>query len=415
MKKNIKKKYKPYLLLFSIFLLFLILGTVTYSNNPPKSIFPDAINNNSQAMSGLSSAVLKSMKNCGHYCAKAVIGSVDPSVDNRISDKYNLTIIYDVEERHNNSYEEQDGECNDTYTFDSVNIGGELDITYKDSMGNITKSKIYDISNAGKGMILLNNSFLSNNDTNTTGYESVKIELDGVVRYVYTYKKKHWVGDPKNGSCEEYETGNETHDANFFSGTKKYTVESGKPLFFLVRPVLREQLIQDNRYDIWIFTKRKIENAEVKIDNNNLRNLTIFNLGIVQNESGYGMFHITSTENKSENIATREIKINPYLIQRENKTYRYFYEINNSYDELGRHNLSLTIYDSFGEAYTTKNLITSRKLGFNSTDSDVRQIIKSEIKPIGYSQLSFDNLSKTCGLVGVVFLIIFILRLVRQQ
>ncbi len=207
-----------------------------------------------------------------------------------------------------------------------------------------------------------------------TGYHNMTITILGNMTFTYDRTVHHYRYLPcsEGGSagscvptCELYSIDTATQAfVRQFSASKNYSVENGEPAFFLVKPALREQWYQNNRFDSLVLSRRKFYKVGVLIDGQPLNETRTHEFEV--HNGSLGALEIRSkalVQNSSIIVQGNYSDALPRGLLEENIAYAYL--INNTYEGTGLHALTLEVTDRFGRTFGFTEHIASRFLSVN--------------------------------------------------
>ncbi|MCK4319105.1 hypothetical protein KAW38_00865 [Candidatus Micrarchaeota archaeon] len=196
-------------------------------------------------------------------------------------------------------------------------------------------------------------------DGNTTNI-TLTVLLNATLRFNYLK-----LSDYMDGPFCKQATSQVFFDVKLSDVSSSYYVESGEPLFFTLRPVLKEQWYKNNKFDNLAFSRKRFYKAEVFLDNESIYKQNLYNFTI-ENDS-YEVWYVHSHKlNNSEFLEVKE-QNNASSLSTLNRTYFYSYFLNSTYNATGLHSVQLILYSLFAEEHNLTVPIKSRKLtAYNS-------------------------------------------------
>ncbi len=339
--------------------------------------------------------------------------TADPSVDQSISIDHIPMVIWVTGEEHEDSLVQEPDfvACTDgtTLTFVSQNQSLHLNFTYNGI------SKIIDNLTSFEVEVPFNESELAVPETP----QNLTITLEGSYYFTYDAHINHYqylTCSDEEGvcvpSCDLYsvEDTTETFERPI-NASLVYNVESGSALFFLSRPILREQWYRNNQFNVITAAKRIFYRAEVFLDGNSTGSAQLYEFNITTDE--YGIAHIVSipsTLNKTIVFSEFNQSIVLYPLQATNETLSRVYQINSTYTGIGEHVLLLILTDRFLTQFNTSEVIVSRLLTVNKnhTENDEiqenRSIARESMIEEPPLRLSIQSLG--LGSIAIIFILI---------
>ena len=375
---------------------------------------------NSEALSNLQSNYLNQLPkstpsiNSPIEAADARLIKLDPSVDNFISAEKPPKLIWVWAEKHAEEVNlAADMEsCNDgvNLRFKSMSINPVIEFLFNSNNKMINDSSSFSIDLP----------FSTEELSITAPYQNITISLSGEFNFLYDRTVLHYQylpcseGGAAEGcvaTCELYSV--ESDVASFsrqFSSVLNYNVEGGNTLFFLTKPVLREQWYRNNKFNNIVFSNRVFYKAVASFNDENISNTSIYDFDIY-NDS-LGIFYIKTLNKNNTNstnlLMSEEIDLfSPHTIQQQSYSFSYLYQVNTTYAGVGENNITLRMVDRFLNSFDSKNEINSRMLSLDGATGD------------GYSQsrpsLNPTNNALTNVIVGTGVLGIFLFLVLKKS
>ncbi len=239
----------------------------------------------------------------------------------------------------------------------------------------------------------------------SSGAEQLQVNLTGSVDFHYVIDNRIFEG---GSSCGDNFTNlSASIPVNL---SRNFTVSGTKKLFFLRSPILREQWIMSNSFDMVVLSQSPLYYAAVgfngqRVQEEWLRNYTV-------SEGPYGLQEIWSNLTPAGNASERVNLSRPIPLEYNNSSFLYSYELNYSYPGLapGVNNLSLTVNDSFLRNATFSDSLSSRYLSYGSSYSEKGTPAAAQpSRPSGSFGLStLNHVEVGLGLVALVLLLAFV-------
>jgi hypothetical protein len=287
-----------------------------------------------------------------------------PSVDGRISADAPTKIIWVWADKHIDSIKEAnaaDG-CNDEIIYSGSSISGTMEFKFKNS------TKIVSID--GSTPLELSIPFSNDELTSPDYKDALIVSLYANIILDYDWKVREEVCSGTSCYCSTTDTKIKQFSRGAVS-SKNITVESGRPLFQLVRPILREQWFMNNKFDSVLLSRRVLYQGSVYLNGQNFGNYSLYQFAI--GDAGYGLRKVVSIRNDSfDNSSAFESfwHSEPYPLEKTSDSFSIAYQVNSSYQGLGVNSLSLEVFDEFGNKFTFVENITSRKLSYNGNNPE---------------------------------------------
>lgn len=348
--------------------------------------------------------------------ADAMLIKLDPSVDNFISAEKLPKLIWVWAEKH----------------AEEVNIPADLqsctdgvNLRFKSRTINPHIEFLFNGNNrtVNDSSFSIDVPFSTEELSVNAPYQNISVLLSGEFNFLYDRTVLHYQylqcseGGAAEGcvpSCELYSIDSDI--ANFskkFSSNLTYVVEGANTLFFLTKPVLREQWHRNNLFDSLVFSNKVFYRSVILFNEEKISNTSIYDFDLY-NDS-IGIYYI-KTINKSDDVNDTSTIMkestglfSPHTIQNQVYSYSYLYQVNATYRGVGKNNITLLLIDRFLNNATKKEQINSRTLsldgvpreGSSSTDFTRPNIISN-------------NQTITSVIVGVGILGVFLFIVLRK-
>ncbi|MBS3068224.1 hypothetical protein J4450_05955 [Candidatus Micrarchaeota archaeon] len=342
--------------------------------------------------------------------ADAKLIKFDPAVDNFISAENQPKLIWIWAEKHaeevNIAADLQS--CTDgiNLRFNSRTINPNIEFLFNGNNKTTNDSSTFSIDIP-----------FSIEELSATPNQNITVSLSGEFNFLYDRTVLHYQylpcseGGVEEGcvaTCELYSINSDI--ANFsrqFSSVLNYTVEGGNNLFFLTKPVLREQWYRNNKFNNLVFSNRVFYKSVILFNDEEISNTSIYNFDLY-NDS-LGIFYIRTTNKSEANITYILMKENtglfsPHTLQQSNSSYSYLYQINTTYVGIGENNITLLMVDRFLNNATKIEQINSRMLSLDGSSKIARPSLV-------FNSAVISNIIIGVGILGVFLFII--LRKVR--
>ena len=259
-------------------LLVIALLYAQYSDPPISSV----VSNNAQVASTLSSVSVSQM-NCSVISDPPGIASnvvqaaaifpigAYPSVDNRISIGYIPQVAWAWGEQHSGFYEWQTSlggtTCTGSASFVNRTVYPNILYSFKGSgVVDTTPGVPASIPQGVVSTLAL-----------TNGSDNLSITAGGIIILTYDIDKNTVVCTESTGcTCEyDYIASGLKNITLSCGSTLKYAVEGGEPLFFLERPILREQWYKNNLFDNAVLSKRRFYKGGISLNGTSAGNFSL--------------------------------------------------------------------------------------------------------------------------------------------
>jgi len=265
----------------------------------------------------------------------------------------------------------------------------------------------------------------------SSGADTLDVNISGYARFFYVFDDRQMgFGD----TCSDHFINS---SADFpISLNATYPVAGKNHLFFLVAPILREQWYRNNHFDVIVLSQSPLYRADVYLNSNLTRNLTLRNYDIV--EANYGLEKIvsnityllppanlsnqgntTNSTNSTNSTSGWQMPTgfsedynltSPYLLEDQNHSFAYIYVFNSTYSGLGINNLSIIVHDSFGQVSEYSENITSNMLSFNNQTAENGEAMNSTFarKSKGFDYGILSPVQLSFGLVALLVILMFL-------
>ena len=348
--------------------------------------------------------------------ADARLIKLDPSVDNFISDKKPPKILWVWAENHADEVNEAADlqSCTDgiNLKFKSKTLSSLLSVSFIGVNKNIT-----DPTQLG-----LDLPFSSEELSSARPHDNLTVSLSGEFNFLYDRTVLHYRYLPcsETGSegicvpsCDLYDISSDVVSFSIpFSSNLSYEVEGGNVLFFLSSPVLREQWYLNNKFNNIVFSNRVFYKSSANVNGEDIGNATAYLFNF--HNDNFGIYYIESIKSvNTSNNPRMEFKedsvlVSPTQIELNNDSFSYIYQINSTYNGIGKNNASLVLVDRFSNTFEIKEEITSRFLSFNG---NINENVRADQDPVNRPSLlkkedKIQNIIITIGAIGVFLFIV---------
>lgn len=237
---------------------------------------------------------------------------------------------------------------------------------------------------------------------NSSGAEQLNATVSGTIDFIYRINDR----TPGAGDCGDnyfYATRNLS-----FTSSRNFTVLGTKKLFFLRAPALREQWHRNNRFDVIVLSQSPLFHADVFLNGNRTRNITIRTFNVTSGP--FGIQEIVSNLSVPDGWAEKAGVSTPTSLEAANHSFAYAYEFNYSYEGTGPNVLALTVYDVGAGSESYGERLVSRMLSYGgSTAEDGSPANASTARPSFQPQQEYlSSMELVLGLLGVLFLLSFV-------
>lgn len=192
----------------------------------------------------------------------------------------------------------------------------------------------------------------------------------------------------------------------FGTSNISYKIENGNLLYFLSKPVLKEQWYKNNHFDSVVLSKRKFYKGEILKNGEKLlfTQLYFFDSSYDQ----YGLMNILLVKNESNQELSEAIAYNvPVPLEINNESFIYVYMFNSTYEGIGKNNLTLVLYDMFGNEFTQTYEITSKMLGFGGNNSEEGTLSEYTEKSAAFGKEELLLILVPTSIIGILFILVF--------
>jgi len=238
------------------------------------------------------------------------------------------------------------------YENDS-SVSYDINITF--SFGNLSASVPFD-SQAVRVPRAIVEAMRSGSGGNLT------VALNGTVVFLYEINDRALGGSDCTANYVSETT------AIPYSANRSFAVGGSGSLFFLRSPVLREQWAGDSRFDVVVLSQSPLYHADVYLNGNQARNITLRSFGVQEN--AYGLQEIVSQPmNQSSGIWSENTAggLAQKALDARNRSFNYVYQFNYSYSGLGNSTLYLSVNDSCLVHSAYSDVLLSRMLSYNGS------------------------------------------------
>ncbi|MEW6528486.1 MAG: hypothetical protein AB1391_01210 [Candidatus Micrarchaeota archaeon] len=343
-------------------------------------------------------------------CAEISLLTLYPSVDDRISSNVKTYALWRYAYKAADEDETISNDCCTSHyykIFKNASVFANLSAFFRNQTysANIVDQNPVNIP-------------ILQNILNASEWDNATFILDGTItfHYILNAYEETPVYD-ENDSCSCISTHSNT-PFDITRGVKSnltYIVESGSPLYFLNKPILREQWSKNSLLEQFSFANMKFAcvgffkgDQELGIANLYSFNITNDSLGV------WGI--ISSNISDSVNITVQEVaeKITPIQFEAENRTYQYTYVFNTTYIAYGVNQFSLNITDHFNSNYTTAFKIANRLLTHHNltAENGSTNITNLDVyRPSApHSEIQFSIIVGNISLIGVLIVLLFLIK-----
>jgi len=236
-----------------------------------------------------------------------------------------------------------------------------------------------------------------------SGGENLTISLAGDIDFIYEINDRSFgIGD-----C-----GSSYRNASTsipFSVNRTFRIGGSDKLLILRSPILREQWFRNNRFDMLALSQCPLDSAEISINGNSTKNLTIRTYNVTAN--AYGLREIVSTLHNGTGWSEKTGQMPaPTAFQHGNSSFFFAYEFNTTYPGLGLNNLSIVVRDSMLNSAQFNDSFISRELsydGFNTEDGSNIYLVPSR-PSAAFNLDTLAHIQIGLGLIAMVLLLAFV-------
>jgi hypothetical protein len=295
--------------------------------------------------------------------------------------------------------------CDNPLLYDECDFDGDGCAEYEDSanvsyVGTVT-FKFRDIENATpfSSTLVQVPPYILDAMKSSSGTEQLTVNITGKIIFTYNI-------NDQGTDCVNHPI-NITPNVSF-STSRNFTVYGTNKLFFLRAPVLREQWFRNNRFDVVVFSQAPLYHADIYLNGNRTRNLTLRTFEI--NSSSYGVQEIISSLSSPDGWSEAVNLATPTPLEAGNLSFAYIYGFNYSYEGIGQNNLSLVVNDSFlGQARYGEQLL-SRMLSYNGTGTENGSTMPpGQVRPSAAFKPDYlASVELVLGLLALLFLLSFV-------
>jgi hypothetical protein len=234
----------------------------------------------------------------------------------------------------------------------------------------------------------------------SSGADRLNASIVGTMRFIY------YINDREGSGCTDsyrYFTRNVS-----FSTSRDFNVFGANKLYFLRAPVLREQWFRDNRFDTIILSQGPLYHADIYLNGNLTRNLT---LRTFDTRTGpYGIQEIVSYPASPDGWSEYTGLATPTQLESRNYSFAYTYEFNYGYEGLGQNVLSIAVKGPVLDEERHDEAILSRALSYNGATAETGEPASSvPSRPsAAFQQDYMASMELVLGLLALLFLLSFV-------
>ncbi|VVC04358.1 Uncharacterised protein [Candidatus Bilamarchaeum dharawalense] len=231
----------------------------------------------------------------------------------------------------------------------------------------------------------------------SSGADIVDVTIEGDAAFIYVINDRRLDGV----QCVD----NFVTTTNYLpiSINKSFIVAGENKLFFLRSPILREQLTDNNHFDVVLLSQAPLYYGEILLDGNKSKNFSFRSYSI--EEGPYGIEKLISNTSTIKNFAEHGPNVTtPVSLEKENYSFAYGYEFNFTYVGIGKHNLSLLVMDPLLTEQYNETII-SRALSYNGIFGNDSSLVRPSLP---YTQDQLNNVQISLGLVALVVFLAFV-------
>jgi hypothetical protein len=234
----------------------------------------------------------------------------------------------------------------------------------------------------------------------SSGFDNLSINVSGNVTFYYEINNRSFGFD----CASNVSTINTSLPVSL---NRSYRVAGENKLFFLLSPVLREQWFRNNDFNVMVLSQAAIYRAEIDMNGERARNITLRDFSIVQNQ--YAVEEILSNLTNETRYSVSDTNVTtPLPLETGNDSFLYAYGINYSYSGLGLNNFSLRVRDNFLRESEFNESITSRMLSHDGQFLENGSVAGNFSRPSsGFEKDTLTQLTVGFGLLALVLFLAF--------
>ena len=383
---------------WSLFLFFLLLLPLNFclSANPPISeMLSQNLEQGNLLVGAISSGETVSIN------LKLV--KITPSIEGSISAEEQNYLLYSssISLYAKDTFLDPDSGCGKRL----VNASIELNFIF--TINNQSKSVSYSLTDSEALPTNILVPFSENELSLADANDSLKTLLEwSVIARYNDYSVSEQV-DGNGNTIKECSFAGTKSDS--FSGTSNisYKLEGGNLLFFLSKPVLKEQWHKNNHFDSVILSKRRFYKGEIFKNEEQLHSAQLYLFDTSYDQ--YGLLDIILVKNISNELLLSEvIAYNfPVPLESTNESFSYVYMFNSTYEGIGKNNLTVKLYDTFGNEFTQTYEITSKMIGFGGNNSEEGVADEYTRKSASFGTEELVLILVPTSIIGILFIIVF--------
>ena len=175
---------------------------------------------------------------------------------------------------------------------------------------------------------------------------------------------------------------------------------------------LREQWYKNNLFDNAVLSKRRFYKGGISLNGTSVGNFSLRAFNISTDSFGFQkIVSVPQPEFANVSVFEGDIGAVPIPLNSDNSSFAYSYEVNLTapYSGIGKNNLSLSLSDDFGFAFTTEKEILSRAMTFDGNKSEAGNLVSGDTTNYGKSaKFEFDNFNVgilSLGTIGIILVV----------
>lgn len=393
---TILKDYCDELLWMGLNWLFYLLVTITLLQTNVSAVYIDPPHqevfiNNSANFNSIRTAYGAVIRNQDPTVDSPIIYAtvklfgLYPQVDDHILSQSDKTIFWDYKVKYAQSITGRNS-MSDSSCADGQSTLNYLNYTFKPSI-NVTYNN--------QTTVIYPQGVVSPFDYSADylagdGNQTLNLSINGEFHFYYdrldTYQRYVCLGYDSEGICSTKGCFPTTQSRTYevlqkVSDSKSYIVENPEYIQFLSKPVLSEQWYKNNLFNNVLFSQRKFYKAQIKLNMENITNISFYSFSI--NPQSFGMLIVNSSYNYSAqngNGTYYNSSFVPYYLEKQNNSFTYIYLLNSSYIGQGSNELTLSLFDTFGNSFSLSRNILSRRVAYGNITQGEGEINRETVR-----------------------------------
>lgn len=192
----------------------------------------------------------------------------------------------------------------------------------------------------------------------------------------------------------------------YINEQRNFTIEGANQLFFLRRPVLREQWYRNNHFDMLVLSQSRIYLANVSLNGNASCGFRTHEFDVADMQ--HGLRQIVSVPLNGSGAQYGISGSTPTPLMEGNHTFGFYYAFDCPYEGLGKNNLSLEVHGFYGANSSHNETLLSRALSYSGDIDELGQPAQAGTSrpsaAAGTESLGVFSIS--AGMLGLLFILV---------